>query len=164
MLKHFTLYTLLQNYVVPYEVQLVGVIVKSFGIHFIGFTDGMIVNGQTLRMEWNCLGWQSMILFFISSVIALRGGLYTNISKIEVIIVGIFGIFVVNLLRISFTVLLAVYSEPLFKVVFHDYLAAFVTIIYLFVFWWFAYKYILEERSFMVDNQTNNSSDRLSGD
>jgi hypothetical protein len=42
---------------------------------------------------------------------------------------------------------LLVISRPLFAVVFHDYLAAIVTIVWLVVFWWFAYKFVLVEKT-----------------
>jgi len=57
--------------------------------------------------------------------------LYTFMSVIQVIFLGLFGILWVNILRMSFTIVLAVFAMPIFKVVFHDYLAAVVTIIFL---------------------------------
>ena len=60
--------------------------------------------------------------------------------------IGLLGTFLVNLLRIVFTVILLVVSRPLFAMVFHDYLAAIMTIIWLVIFWWFAYSFVLEEK------------------
>jgi len=61
-------------------------------------------------------------------------------------LIGILGTFLINLLRIALTVVLLVVSRPLFAVVFHDYLAAIMTIIWLVIFWWFAYSFVLEEK------------------
>jgi exosortase/archaeosortase family protein len=149
IVEKFVLYDFLQERIAPYQAQIIGLIVKLFGMHSVISADHITVNGEHLRITWNCLGWQSLLLFTGSLFVGLQGFSYTNRSKLHVIVLGLFGIFWVNIFRMSFTVLLAGYSMPLFKVVFHDYLAAFVTIIYLFGFWWFAYKFVLEEREKM---------------
>src|SRR3989344_4777976 len=74
IVEQFTLYKLLQEFVVPYQVQLVGFVVKPLIQNFEGYKDGMVVNGQILRMNWNCLGWQSLILFIVSSFVGFSGG------------------------------------------------------------------------------------------
>jgi exosortase/archaeosortase family protein len=139
------LYMWVQEKIVPLEVKMVGVLVSPFPIKFIAHSAGMTVNGVYAQMTWNCLGWQSLLLFLITIFVGLKGN-YTFVSKIEAIIIGLLGTFLVNLLRLTIIVLLLAYSRPLFAVVYHDYLAAIVTIIYLFVFWWFAYTYVLEEQ------------------
>jgi hypothetical protein len=48
--------------------------------------------------------------------------------------------------RMLFTILLAVHAPPIFRIVFHDYLAAGTTLIWLFAFWWFTYSYVLVDR------------------
>lgn len=58
-----------------------------------------------------------------------------------------FGTFWINLLRIALTVLLAAFAMPVFRIVLHDYLAAIVTITWLFGFWHFSYSFVLEERN-----------------
>ena len=145
IVEQFTLYKLLQEFVVPYQVQLVGFVVKPLIQNFEGYKDGMVVNGQILRMNWNCLGWQSLILFIVSSFVGFSGGEFSFSSKLQTLVFGLLGVFWVNILRISTTVILAVYYDPIFRVLFHDYLAAFVTVIFLSFFWWFAYKFVLEE-------------------
>jgi hypothetical protein len=60
--------------------------------------------------------------------------------------IGILGTFWVNILRMLVTVLLAVYFPPVFRIVFHTYLAAGVSIAWLVFFWWFSYKYVLTEK------------------
>jgi exosortase/archaeosortase family protein len=145
--EHFGWYRSLQAVVVPEWIRLVGTILKLLGIKFAAYTDGFTANGIPAKFSWNCLGWQSLVLFLISLPFGLSGKGYTFISKLKATLIGILSLFLVNLLRIVFTVLLLVISRPLYAVVFHDYLAAAVAIAWLIVFWWFAYKFVLEERA-----------------
>ncbi len=151
--ESFRLYTWIQERLVPIEVQIVTVIVGLIGIHFTPHYNGMTVNGTFLGMTWNCIGWQSLILLIITLLTGLTNGNYTLLSKIEAIAIGLLGTFLINILRLSFIVILFVLFRPLFAFVFHDYLAAFVTIFWLFFFWWFAYKYVLEEKSRIESNK-----------
>jgi len=139
-------YMWIQRKIVPWEVRLVGVMVKPLGIDFIAHPEGLTANGIYAKLSWNCLGWQSLLLFLITLPFGFRGGEYTLLSKIEAFLIGTLGTFLINIGRIAFTVVLLVISRPLFAVVFHDYLAAIVTIIWLFFFWWFSYAFVLETR------------------
>jgi exosortase/archaeosortase family protein len=139
-------YHWIQEKVVPWEVKLVGVMVIPLGIDFIAHPQGFTANGTYAEISWNCIGWQSLLLFLITLPFGFRGGSYTFASKIEAFLIGILGTFLVNLLRIVFTVILLVYARPLFAVVFHDYLAAIMTVVWLIAFWWFAFSFVLEER------------------
>lgn len=141
-------YSWIQQVIVPYEIKMVGVLVKLLGIDFIAHKEGMTINNTYAHLSWNCIGWQSLLLLFITFIIGLKRK-YTFFSKLETIIIGIIGTILVNLLRMAFTVVLIVVSRPLFAVVFHDYLAAIMTVVWLGFFWWFAYSFILEKK---VDN------------
>lgn len=140
-------YRWVQERIVPLEVKMVAVLVRPLGIDYVSHQTGMKVNGTYAGMTWNCLGWQSLLLLIITFVFGLRGN-YTFWSKTETVLIGLLGTFLVNLLRLVFIVLLLAYSRPLFAVVYHDYLAAIVTIFWLFGFWWFAYSFVLVEREF----------------
>ncbi len=142
----FSFYVFLQEKIVPLEITAVGVVLKLIRISYTQFPDGLQVDNTFLKFSWNCLGWQSLVIFLGSLVIGLRNTSYTLVSKFKTIVFGLLGIFWVNVLRISFTIVLAKVSMPLFRYVFHDFLAAIVTIIWLFFFWWFAYSFILEEK------------------
>ncbi|MBU3957024.1 exosortase/archaeosortase family protein, partial [Patescibacteria group bacterium] len=126
----------------PLEVKMVGVLVKPLGINYLAHQNGMTINGTYAGMTWNCIGWQSLLLLVITLIVGLRGN-YTLASKIETVLIGLLGTFLVNLLRLTLIVVILAYSRPLFAVVYHDYLAAIVTILWLFVFWWFAYSFVL---------------------
>lgn len=145
LVEQFRIYMWVQERIVPLEVKMVGVLVRPLGINFIAHPNGMTVNGIYAGMTWNCIGWQSLLLLVITLIVGLRGN-YTFWSKIEAVIIGLLGTILVNLLRMALTIIILVVSRPLFAVVFHDYLAAIVTILWLFAFWWFSYSFVLEEK------------------
>lgn len=145
MVERFRLYMWVQERIVPIEVKMVGVLVAPLGIDYLAHQNGMTVNGIYAGMTWNCIGWQSLLLLLITLIVGLRGN-YTLWSRIETILIGLLGTFLVNLARLVLIVIILAYSRPLFAVVYHDYLAAIVTIIWLFAFWWFAYSFVLEEK------------------
>jgi exosortase/archaeosortase family protein len=146
LIERLAWYRFLQQRVVPIETYFVGLVVKPFVASFVATNNGFTVNGFALEITWNCIGWQSLLLFGISLAVGLWNSRYTFLSKLEVIVFGIIGVFWVNIFRMSFTVLLAAYSPSVYHIVFHDYLAAVVTIVWLFFFWWLVYRWVLEER------------------
>ncbi len=137
-------YMFIQKLIVPYEIRLVSVIIALFGIHFQAYENGMLIHGVFLEMTWNCIGWQSIFMLGISLVVGLRSGSYTKFSVLKTILLGILGTFWVNLIRLSFIVLLFSYARPLYAIVYHNYLAALVIVLWLFVYWWFAYSFVLD--------------------
>lgn len=144
LVEKFRLYMWVQEKIIPLEVKMVGVLVEPLGIDYLAHRDGLTVNGIYARMIWNCIGWQSLLLLVVSLLVGLRGN-YSFWSKMEAILIGFLGTFLVNLLRLAFIVVLLAVSRPLFAVVFHDYLAAIITVVWLFGFWWFVYGYVLEQ-------------------
>jgi exosortase/archaeosortase family protein len=154
-------YTVLQESVVPFESRLVAVLIRPLGI------TGQVTSKQEfsmvlikgseaipIKLEWNCLGWQSMILLAITLVIGLRGD-YTIRSKAETLIVGILGTFLSNLFRMAFIVSLAYYWNQLAAMIIHDYFASFVALIWMLFFWWFSYRYILEDKMTIIQEEVN---------
>lgn len=141
-------YLLIQNYIVPIEAKMIGVLVGLMGYKYSYYVNESIVllNGIPMQITWNCLGWQSLLLLMITFVVGF-GKRYKLTSIIESILIGFLGTFWINILRMLTTMLLAVHLPSIFRVVYHDYLAAFTSLIWLFLFWWFAYKYVLEERT-----------------
>lgn len=144
--EKFGWYLWVQQKVVPWEARMVGVLIRPLGIDFVAYPEGFTANQTYAKLSWNCIGWQSLFLFLLSLPFGFRGGDYTFFSKLEAFLIGLLGTFLINLLRIVLTVILLVVSRPLFAVVFHDYLAAIITIIWLVVFWHFSYAFVLEER------------------
>lgn len=155
-------YTWLQEEVVPFESKLVAVIVKPVGIIAKiaptgqNFSMVLVKGGSQLipiRLEWNCLGWQSMILLAITFATGLKR-CFTNLSKLETILVGILGTFLTNLFRMAFIVSLSYYWNSAAVMIVHDYFASLVAVMWMLFFWWFSYRYILEEKDGGKDIET----------
>jgi len=137
----------LQGWVVPTEVRMIAVILRLFGIYATVSQTSLYLlkGGMTLPIyiSWNCVGWQSFILFAITLITGLQGP-YTRRSKMETVILGFLGTFLVNLLRISVVCVVAYYLGQLPAVIFHDYGSTILILLWLFAFWYFAHGYLLE--------------------
>jgi len=146
-------YQPIQKHIVPWEARLVAAAIYPLGIKtrimagpsrfaFYMIKDESII---PVDLAWNCLGWQSMLLFIVSLAAGLRGR-FTNISRLEAVVFGFFGTLLVNVLRMSFIAAGIYYINEVFAMVVHDYVAAFLTLIWLVFFWWFCYSFILEQK------------------
>ena len=146
-------YVALQNYVVPFEARFVAVVLQLVNIKSVVTPDSSFAmllekpDGQYLPviLSWNCLGWQSLVLLGLTLAAGLRGN-WGLTSKLEVLILGITGTFLVNIMRIAGVTALMFYWNDVAARVMHDYLAALVALIWLIFFWWFSYRFILEEQ------------------
>ncbi len=141
-------YAFLTKNVVPFETRAVSLILKPFGIDakptlshlFIRRPDGT----QTgIFLSWNCLGWQSAVLLLLTLVTGLSGNYHPE-RKIETVLLGLSGTFLINLVRISTVVLVAYYFGQLPATVVHDYGGTLFTMAWFFFYWWFSYTFILE--------------------
>lgn len=137
-------YNFIQNVVVPYEAKLIGAVFLPFGFDVAANPKGLVVNNIPVFISWNCIGWQSFILMLITFFTGLQGS-YTKSSKFYCVAIGLLGTFLMNIWRISLVVLIAVLFGYLPAVIFHDYFSNILIVIWLFFFWWFSYKYILED-------------------
>ena len=144
IVEKFYVYTVIQDYVVPYLSRLVGVLILPFGFHVMATNSGLFLAEKSLFIDiaWNCVGWQSLILIIITLVAGLQGQ-YTRFSKGQVILIGLLGTFLFNILRITSVVLFAVYFGYFPAVIFHDYFSNLLIVLWLFFFWWFSYAYVL---------------------
>lgn len=153
-------YRPIQQYVVPWEARLVAAAVTPFGIptkvtpntKVAAFY--MVKNGAMMPVDlaWNCLGWQSVLLLFVSLIAGLRGK-FTFFSRIKCILFGLLGTLLINVFRMSFIAVGIYYVNSLFGMIVHDYFATFITILWLFFFWWFSYSFVLEDRESTVKNE-----------
>ena len=142
------LYTFIHDIVVPIEVKMVAAILQYlFGIQTLVSSECLNIQSAgralTVYISWNCVGWQSLVLFIFTLLTGLQGP-FTRRSKALCVVLGVEGIFLLNLFRIVFVVLLAFYVGYLPAIVFHDYAGTILTLLYLVLFWFFSYNYVLE--------------------
>jgi len=142
-------YSLIREYIVPFEVRMVAVILAVLGFD-VSVTKEYVVLGQTqpflTEIVWNCIGWQSLLFFAITAFVGLQGDKYTNLSKLKAAIIGLLGTFLVNILRIVAVVLVAYFFGQFPAIIVHDYGSLLAVILWLFFFWWFAYGFVLEAK------------------
>lgn len=142
-------YALIREYVVPFEVRMVALVLAGFGFD-VSVTREYVVLGKTqpflAEIVWNCIGWQSLLFFAITAFVGLQGDKYTNFSKFKALIIGALGTFWINILRIVVVVLAAYFWGQNTALIVHDYGSILAVIAWLFVFWWFVYGYVLEDR------------------
>jgi exosortase/archaeosortase family protein len=139
-------YGWMQTYIVPYEARVLsGVLDLIPGVIVYPNIRGIELNGTQIYVTWNCIGWQSLILLVVSVAFGFSKK-YTLTSIFGAFIFGVCGMFIVNVARLVFISLLAVYTPGIFVLVFHNYLSAFLTVGFLIFFWWFSYSFILETK------------------
>lgn len=148
-------YTLLAKYVVPFATRAVSLVLRPFGIDssptishlFIDRPDGKSIG---IYFSWNCLGWQSGILLLLTLFTGLSGS-HAISHKIETLLLGLSGTFLINLARISVVTVIAYYFGQLPATIVHDYGGTLFTVAWFFFFWWFVYNFILEEKKSKVE-------------
>lgn len=143
-------YVFLSEHIVPFETRAVAVVLKPLGIEGMPTTSHIYITNDNkntaIFFSWNCLGWQSVILLILTLIIGLSGG-YSMSGKIQTLLLGISGTFLINIVRISVVVIIAYYFGQLPAVIVHDYGGTLFTIIWFFFYWWFSYSYILEDKT-----------------
>ena len=150
-------YRPIQDFIVPWQARMVAVAISPFGIESrttpgsIYSSFYMIKEGAAIPvyLSWNCLGWQSALLLFVSLFAGLRGA-FSNLSRIKCILLGLSGTILLNIFRMSIIAIGIYYVNSLAAQIIHDYLAAFLTLIWLIFFWWFSYSFVLENKEAVV--------------
>jgi exosortase/archaeosortase family protein len=145
-------YRILQDFVVPYESKVLAGALSLFAQSARPTTEGVWLNGGFLQIEWNCLGWQSGILLLASFLTGFQGK-FSWISKAEVIVIGVLGTYLVNFTRLVSVAFISQIWGSRLAILFHDYLALLLVIAWFFVFWWFSYSFVLEERGLKIPKQ-----------
>jgi exosortase/archaeosortase family protein len=150
VVMRFEWYRYFQDIIVPYIVKMIAALLSLFGFKTAALSGLVAIEkgGKPFLVEiaWNCIGWQSFILFLATLFVGLSGK-FTWISRIKAILIGFSGTFLLNFLRISLVVLLAYFFGQFPAIIFHDYFSTFLIIIWLFVFWWFSYAYVLQRKT-----------------
>lgn len=139
----------LGQWVAPVEAQLVHGLLAMLGYgsaasgSVLSITDG--VRDVSLYISWNCVGWQTLVFLGLTLPTGLQGD-HTLRSKLEAAALGVFGIVVLNVVRITVVGLVALQFGQLPAAVVHDYGSVVATVLFLMVFWTVAYGQILEPR------------------
>ena len=137
-------------WVAPAEAQLVHGLLALLGYgsraegSLLSITDG--ARDVTLWISWNCVGWQTLAFLLITLPTGLAGD-HTRASKALVIALGVFGIAVLNVVRIATVGLVALHWGQLPAVLVHDYGSVVATVLFLMAFWAVAYDRVLEPRA-----------------
>ena len=151
------LYKSIQNVIVPYELGIVGTLLTVLGLPVrIGnaYIEWTKTSGgsEVVYLAWNCIGWQSLVLFVITLLTGLSGR-HTLTSKLETLAVGVLGTYLVNIFRLVLVVVVYFSVGRSFGIIFHDYFSNLLTLGWLFIFWWFSYRYVLEQRETVEDRR-----------
>jgi exosortase/archaeosortase family protein len=96
-----------------------------------------------LYISWNCVGWQTVLFLLVSMATGLQGE-YTLRSRLETVALGVLGIAMLNVLRITLVAVVAYLFGQLPAVIVHDYGSVIATVVFLMGFWAFAYNVVLE--------------------
>ncbi len=105
----------------------------------------LLVEDFAVRIEQACSGLDSMLLFSsLYLLIALVDWKEFNKTKlITSYFIALLGLFGVNILRVYLLILVGVYFDPKLTLqLFHTYLGMVLFMIYFFLFWWKAYKWM----------------------
>jgi len=119
---------------------LVGVRAAASGSHIVVWDAAGSMN--TLFISWNCIGWQSLLLLGVSFVSGLRGRQPLT-SRIQVIVIGVAGTMLLNLIRVAAVAALEATWGHLPALIFHDYGGTILVIGWLFTFWIVVQRWIL---------------------
>jgi exosortase/archaeosortase family protein len=137
--------------IVPVEARMVVALVGVAGIHAAASGSHFVIwDGSgvmhTLFISWNCIGWQSLVLFGISLISGLRG-YHTFEVRIQVICIGVASTMLLNLLRVAAVAAIAATIGVTPAILFHDYGGTLLVIVFLFAFWLFVQRWILEPQT-----------------
>jgi exosortase/archaeosortase family protein len=138
---------MLTDWVVPSEARMLAVLLGFLGIPSQVSTTTIYLDKGGLFLpiyiSWNCVGWQSFILFSVTLVTGIQGS-FTRASKAETMIVGFLGTFLVNLLRIASVAVIAFHFGQMPAVLYHDYGGTIIILLWLFGYWWFSHGWLLK--------------------
>jgi exosortase/archaeosortase family protein len=138
---------ILTRWIVPFETRMIAVILDWIGIPTQVTSSALFLDKGgyflPLRISWNCVGWQSFILFAATLYTGLQGP-FTKLSKVESVVVGFLGTFVMNLLRMTSVAVIAFFFGQLPAVIYHDYGGTVIILGWLFIFWWICHEWLLE--------------------
>ncbi len=133
--------------IVPIEARMVVGLLGALGIHSAAAGSDILVwdragSMHVLLISWNCIGWQSLVLLGVSFLTGLRGKQPLE-SRAQVVVIGVAGTMLLNLLRVAAVAALAATWGQTPAILFHDYGGTILVIGWLFAFWALAQRWIL---------------------
>lgn len=133
--------------IVPVESRMVVGLLMAFGIKAEASGSHLVVwDGagamHVLLISWNCIGWQSLVLLGVSFLSGLRGH-HPLEARVQVIVIGVAGTMLLNLLRVAAVAALAATWGQTAALLFHDYGGTILVVGWLFAFWMFVQRWIL---------------------
>jgi exosortase/archaeosortase family protein len=136
---------------VPEEARMVVGLLGVFGIHAAAAGSHIVVwdssgSMHLLLISWNCIGWQSLILLGVSFLSGLRGR-HSLEARFQVVIIGVAGTMLLNLLRVAAVAALAATWGQTPAILFHDYGGTMLVVGWLFAFWIVVQRWILPDDS-----------------
>jgi len=133
--------------IVPTEARMVVGLLAAVGVKAVASGSHIVVWDRagvmhTLLISWNCIGWQSLILLGVSFLSGLRGR-HPLEARVQVVIIGVAGTMLLNLLRVAAVAALAATWGQTPAILFHDYGGTVLVVGWLFAFWIFVQRWIL---------------------
>jgi exosortase/archaeosortase family protein len=133
--------------IVPVEARMVVSLLGLAGIHAAASGSNIVVWDSagamhTLLISWNCIGWQSLVLLSVSFFSGLRGQQAVG-SRIQVIVIGVAGTMLLNLVRVAAVAAVEARWGHLPALILHDYGGTILVIVWLFAFWFAVQRWIL---------------------
>ncbi len=133
--------------IVPVESRMVVGLLNAVGIRAEAAGSHLVVwdgagSMHLLLISWNCIGWQSLILLGVSLISGLRGH-HSLEARAQVVVTGVAGTMLLNLLRVAAVAALAATWGQTAAVLFHDYGGTVLVVGWLFAFWMFVQRWIL---------------------
>ena len=136
----------IQSVIVPHEAKIIAVILKPLGFVVEPTPTGIYVNRVLVTIWWSCIGWQSLLLTILSFWPGLAARDFTRGAKMEAVILGILGFFFLTIVRLVSVAMVGGIFGANAALVYHNLFAStLLTFVWLFGFWWFCYRFVLEE-------------------
>ena len=137
----------LRDWVVPTVARMAAATLRyCCGVNTYVTDSGLLLDasGRSVNvvLEWNCIGWQTLVLLIVTLVVGLQGN-YTCGSKILCILVGVEGTLLFNIGRIVLVMLVALSLGEVPAIIFHDYGGTILSLGWLVAFWYFSQERIL---------------------
>ncbi len=156
VVESFELVALIQGFIAPFIVRIVTVLLRTLGVPVSISGSNLFLTGGWMPLRvyinWNCIGWQSFVLLSFTFLTGLQGP-YTRRSKLMTVLIGLEGTFLLNILRILIPTLLAGNSGYLQAILFHDYLGTLFTLLWMGIFWNYAFENLLLGRPTEKDGE-----------